>query len=186
MFQPCVFLVAAEILSSSHCVRLPSGVRCSCESQGNPVPSLTWTLAGEAVNHSAHCPIREFQTDHQGIMSVISLPQSDEDLPIVMCLSNNSVGDNHLELHLAFCQVEPGRFFHPSSISQSIHPPIIPSSFNPSTPSLLSIHPSIYIYSFNYLLFIPLSICPPLYPSIPSSSYPSIYQYHSNPTYLSI
>ncbi|CAL8261871.1 unnamed protein product [Boreogadus saida] len=100
-------LFAAEILNSSHCVRLPSGVLCSCESQGSPVPTLTWTLAGEAVHHSAHRPIREYQTGNLGVMSVISLPQSDKDPPTVMCLSNNSMGDNRLELNLAFSKSEP-------------------------------------------------------------------------------
>ncbi|KAK0152460.1 hypothetical protein N1851_006022 [Merluccius polli] len=94
--------VAAEILSSSHCVRLQSGVRCFCESQGNPVPSLAWRLAGEAVNHSAHWPIMEFPIDHLGIISVISLNQSDEDPPTLVCLSNNSVGIDRMELNLAF------------------------------------------------------------------------------------
>ncbi|KAK0149149.1 Sialoadhesin [Merluccius polli] len=93
---------AAEILSSSHCVRLQSGVRCFCESQGNPVPSLAWRLAGEAVNHSAHWPIMEFPIDHLGIISVISLNQSDEDPPTLVCLSNNSVGIDRMELNLAF------------------------------------------------------------------------------------
>ncbi|CAL8336572.1 unnamed protein product [Gadus morhua 'NCC'] len=100
-------LFAAEILNSSHCVRLPSGVLCSCESQGNPVPTLTWTLDGEAVDHSAHRPVREYQTGNLGVMSVISLPQSDKDPPTVMCLSNNSMGDNRLELNLAFSKSEP-------------------------------------------------------------------------------
>ncbi|XP_059921326.1 myelin-associated glycoprotein-like [Gadus macrocephalus] len=99
-------LFAAEILNSSHCVRLPSGVLCSCESQGNPVPTLTWTLDGEAVDHSAHRPIREYQTGNLGVMSVISLPQSDKDPPTVMCLSNNSMGDNRLELNFAFSKSE--------------------------------------------------------------------------------
>ncbi|CAL8239848.1 unnamed protein product, partial [Gadus morhua 'NCC'] len=98
---------AAEILNSSHCVRLPSGVLCSCESQGNPVPTLTWTLDGEAVDHSAHRPIREYKSGNLGVMSVISLPQSDKDPPTVMCLSNNSMGDNHLELNFAFSKSEP-------------------------------------------------------------------------------
>ncbi|XP_030226836.1 myelin-associated glycoprotein isoform X4 [Gadus morhua] len=97
---------AAEILNSSHCVRLPSGVLCSCESQGNPVPTLTWTLDGEAVDHSAHRPIREYKSGNLGVMSVISLPQSDKDPPTVMCLSNNS-GDNRLDLNLAFFKSEP-------------------------------------------------------------------------------
>ncbi|CAL8261954.1 unnamed protein product [Boreogadus saida] len=100
-------LFAAEILNSSHCVRLPSGVLCSCESQGSPVPTLTWTLDGDAVHHSAHRPIREYQTGNLGVMSVISLPQSDKDPPTVMCLSHNSMGDNRLELNLAFSKSEP-------------------------------------------------------------------------------
>ncbi|XP_056458093.1 myelin-associated glycoprotein-like [Gadus chalcogrammus] len=100
-------LFAAEILNSALCVRIPSGVLCSCESQGNPVPTLTWTLDGEAVDHSAHRPIREYQTGNLGIMSVISLPQSDKDPPTVMCLSNNSMGDNRLELNLSFSKSEP-------------------------------------------------------------------------------
>jgi len=102
-------LVAAEILSSSHCVRLPSGVRCTCESQGNPVPSLAWQLAGEAVNHSAEW----FPIDNLGIISVINLAQSEEYPPNVVCRSNNSVGADCLELNLAFVEPQPGRSSHP-------------------------------------------------------------------------
>ena len=149
MLQALVSLVAAEILNSSHCVRLPSGVLCSCESQGNPVPTLTWTLDGEAVDHSAHRPIREYKSGNLGVMSVISLPQSDKDPPTVMCLSNNSMGDNRLELNFAFSKSEPGRSFHPSSISRSIHPSIIPSSFNPFNLPLIFIHLLICIHQLS-------------------------------------
>ncbi|CAL8248280.1 unnamed protein product [Lota lota] len=107
---------AAEILNSSHCVRLPSGVRCSCESQGNPVPLLAWKLAGDCTLSPAtpaHCSIREFQTE-LGIISVISLPQSDKDPHTVVCLSNNSVGNDRLELNLASCEIQPA--FHAVSL----------------------------------------------------------------------
>ncbi|XP_042337643.1 B-cell receptor CD22-like, partial [Plectropomus leopardus] len=50
---------APEILPSSRCVQVPSLIQCTCDSQGNPPPSLVWELAKEPVNHSAVVPIRE-------------------------------------------------------------------------------------------------------------------------------
>ena len=51
--------------------------------------------------------------DTMGIISVISLAQSDEHPPTLVCHSNNSVGAAYLALNLPFDETQPGRWGHP-------------------------------------------------------------------------
>uniref|UniRef100_A0A3Q3GMD5 Ig-like domain-containing protein n=1 Tax=Labrus bergylta TaxID=56723 RepID=A0A3Q3GMD5_9LABR len=64
---------APEILPSSRCVKILSQIRCSCDSQGNPVPSLVWELAGMPINQSADIPIRQVPLGSHGMTSLITL-----------------------------------------------------------------------------------------------------------------
>uniref|UniRef100_A0A8C6LX68 Ig-like domain-containing protein n=1 Tax=Nothobranchius furzeri TaxID=105023 RepID=A0A8C6LX68_NOTFU len=86
--------VPPEILPSSGCLKILSWFRCYCKSQGNPLPSLVWELAGEPVNHSAEIPIREVTMGQGTIRSLISLYHLNEDMPTLVCLSSNSLGSD--------------------------------------------------------------------------------------------
>ncbi|XP_056142034.1 sialic acid-binding Ig-like lectin 10, partial [Lampris incognitus] len=96
---------AAEILPSSRCVKILSRIRCSCESQGNPPPSLQWELAGEPVNHSADIPVGEVSLGSMGRRSFITLLQV-EDMPSVVCVSSNSVGSDKLAFNVSSSEIQ--------------------------------------------------------------------------------
>ncbi|KAM9310706.1 myelin-associated glycoprotein-like [Pholidichthys leucotaenia] len=92
---------APEILPSSRCVQILSLIRCTCESHGNPLPSLFWELAGEPVNHSADIPIREIIQGTVNMRSVITLYRLDEDMPSVVCVSINSLGSDRMAFNVS-------------------------------------------------------------------------------------
>ncbi|XP_023132006.3 myelin-associated glycoprotein-like [Amphiprion ocellaris] len=99
---------APEILPSSRCVKILSQVRCSCDSQGNPLPSLGWQLAGEPVNHSADIPIREVALGSMTLRSLITLYRLEEDMPSLVCLSVNSLGDDSLAFNVSSSETQLG------------------------------------------------------------------------------
>lgn len=104
----CVSVVS-EILPSSSCVKILSLIRCSCDSQGNPRPSLVWELAGEPVNHSAEIPIREVPLGSAGMRSLITLYRLDEDMPSLVCLSVNSLGSDRFVFNVSSSETQLGR-----------------------------------------------------------------------------
>ncbi|XP_078027878.1 myelin-associated glycoprotein-like [Epinephelus lanceolatus] len=97
---------APEILPSSHCVKILSLLRCTCDSQGNPPPSLVWELAGEPVNHSAVIPIREVPLGSVGMGSLITLYHLDEDMPTLVCLSFNSLGSDNFAFNISSSETQ--------------------------------------------------------------------------------
>ncbi|CAJ1062795.1 sialoadhesin-like isoform X10 [Xyrichtys novacula] len=101
-------IFAAEILPSSRCVKVFSQIRCSCDSQGNPIPSLYWELAGVPVNHSADLPIREAPLGNQGRMSLITLYSQSEDFPPLICHSFNSLGSDKFAFNVSSSELELG------------------------------------------------------------------------------
>ncbi|KAL0984792.1 hypothetical protein UPYG_G00146980 [Umbra pygmaea] len=104
---------ASEILNSSHCIRISatSQIRCFCESQGNPSPTLTWQLAGEIVNHSSNTDIREEPMSRGGLRSSLTFRQlQEEELPTLLCLSANSDGYDSFLFNLTSIETYEG--FH--------------------------------------------------------------------------
>ncbi|KAF1388277.1 hypothetical protein PFLUV_G00088520 [Perca fluviatilis] len=99
---------APEILPSSRCVKILSLIRCSCDSQGNPRPSLVWELAGEPVNHSAAIPIREVPLGSVSMRSLITLYHLDDDMPSVVCLSINSLGSDSFAFNVSSSETQLG------------------------------------------------------------------------------
>ncbi|XP_071326039.1 myelin-associated glycoprotein-like isoform X2 [Trachinotus anak] len=97
-----------EILPSSRCIKILSQVRCSCDSQGNPLPSLVWELAGEPVNHSADIPIREVPLGNEGMRSIITLYRLDEDMPSLVCVSTNSLGSDSFAFNVSSSETQLG------------------------------------------------------------------------------
>ncbi|XP_044064258.1 B-cell receptor CD22-like isoform X2 [Siniperca chuatsi] len=98
----------SEILPSSRCVKILSLIRCSCDSQGNPPPSLVWELAGEPVNHSAEIPIREVPLGSLGMRSLITLYRLDKDMPSLVCLSINSLGSDSFVFNVSSSETQLG------------------------------------------------------------------------------
>ncbi|XP_053289598.1 myelin-associated glycoprotein [Pleuronectes platessa] len=105
---------APEILPSSRCIKILSQFRCSCDSQGNPLPSLVWELAGEPVNHSADIPIREVTLGGFARRSVITLFHLDKDVPSLLCLTINSLGSDSLAFNVSASETQLG--FHTVSL----------------------------------------------------------------------
>ncbi|XP_053182664.1 myelin-associated glycoprotein-like [Scomber japonicus] len=99
---------APEILPSSYCYKVLSMIRCSCNSQGNPPPSLVWELAGEPVNHSDDLPIRVVPLGSIDMRSVITLRHLDEDLPSLICLSINSLGSDSFTFNVSAIETQLG------------------------------------------------------------------------------
>ncbi|XP_028437208.1 myelin-associated glycoprotein-like [Perca flavescens] len=99
---------APEILPSSRCVKILSLIRCSCNSQGNPRPSLVWELAGEPVNHSAAIPIREVPLGSVSMRSLITLYHLDDDMPSVVCLSINLLGSDSFAFNVSSSETQLG------------------------------------------------------------------------------
>ncbi|XP_073340761.1 myelin-associated glycoprotein-like [Pagrus major] len=108
--EPASFDVtfAPEILPSSRCVKILSQVRCSCDSQGNPPPSLVWELAGEPVNHSADIPIREVPLGDMSMRSLITLYRLDEHMPSLVCVSLNSLGSDSFVFNVTSSETQLG------------------------------------------------------------------------------
>ncbi|XP_060906079.1 sialic acid-binding Ig-like lectin 10 [Labrus mixtus] len=79
---------APQIMSSSDCTKTANQVNCSCESTGNPPPTLQWSLDGLAVNHS-----EEFAVSYGTGVSLITMSQAQwKDHFTVLCRSSNSLG----------------------------------------------------------------------------------------------
>uniref|UniRef100_A0A3P9ISV0 Ig-like domain-containing protein n=1 Tax=Oryzias latipes TaxID=8090 RepID=A0A3P9ISV0_ORYLA len=103
-----------EILSSSRCIKVLSQTRCSCDSQGNPLPSVVWELAGELVNHSADIPIREIILGSGVIRSQITLYRLEENVPSLVCNSSNSLGSDGLSFNVSSSEIQLS--LHPLSL----------------------------------------------------------------------
>uniref|UniRef100_A0A3P9MGY4 Ig-like domain-containing protein n=1 Tax=Oryzias latipes TaxID=8090 RepID=A0A3P9MGY4_ORYLA len=102
------------ILSSSRCIKVLSQTRCSCDSQGNPLPSVVWELAGKLVNHSADIPIREIILGSGVIRSQITLYRLDENVPSLVCNSSNSLGSDGLAFNVSSSEIQLS--LHPLSL----------------------------------------------------------------------
>lgn len=103
-----------EILSSSRCVKTLSQIRCSCDSLGNPAPSLQWELSGERVNHSALTPIAEESQSSVQTRSTITLHALDRGLPSLLCHSANALGADTLVFDVSSSHSQLG--FHTLSL----------------------------------------------------------------------
>ncbi|XP_037532493.1 B-cell receptor CD22-like [Nematolebias whitei] len=96
-----------EILPSSRCTKMLSQFWCSCISQGNPLPSLVWELAGEPVNHSDPS-LQELTIGHTTLESLLTLYRVNEDMPSLVCLSSNSLGSDRLDYEVSSSENQLG------------------------------------------------------------------------------
>uniref|UniRef100_A0A8C6UG71 Ig-like domain-containing protein n=1 Tax=Neogobius melanostomus TaxID=47308 RepID=A0A8C6UG71_9GOBI len=102
-------MIPPEILPSSRCVKTLSLIRCTCDSRGNPGPSLLWELSGGRVNHSALTPITEEQVSSVRARSTITLHALDRGMPSLVCHSVNALGTDSLVYNVSSSHAQLGR-----------------------------------------------------------------------------
>lgn len=92
-------------------MKILSHVRCSCDSRGNPLPSLLWEFAGEALNHSSDSPIRELPLGSASVRSLITLYGLDENPPPLICHSLNALGADSFAFNVSTSPTQLGEDF---------------------------------------------------------------------------
>ncbi|XP_041843414.1 hemicentin-2 [Melanotaenia boesemani] len=82
-----------QILPSSTCTKMSGQVNCSCETVGNPSPTLQWYLNRLPVNQSSKLTVITESLTDTSLRSIISVNQpQDRDLSTLSCHSFNSLG----------------------------------------------------------------------------------------------
>ncbi|KAJ8332956.1 hypothetical protein SKAU_G00418520 [Synaphobranchus kaupii] len=105
-----------QISDSGSCSRTAAEISCSCESRGNPSPSMEWRVSGLRVTNSTDRVISEEQLGNTGLRSSLTMRHSQGDTPTVRCLSTNTVGSSRLTLHVPSPQQHPGKRAHISRL----------------------------------------------------------------------
>ncbi|KAJ8245079.1 hypothetical protein COCON_G00236090 [Conger conger] len=88
-----------QISGSGSCSRTAAEISCSCESRGNPSPSMEWRVSGLRVTNSTDRVIREEQLGNTGLRSSLTMRHSQGDTATLLCLSTNALGTSSLQLH---------------------------------------------------------------------------------------
>ncbi|KAJ8332954.1 hypothetical protein SKAU_G00418500 [Synaphobranchus kaupii] len=101
-----------QISDSGSCSRTAAEISCSCESRGNPSPSMEWHVSGLRVINSTDRVISEEQLGNTGLRSSLTMRHSQGDTPTVRCLSTNTVGSSSLTLHVPSPQQHSGKRAH--------------------------------------------------------------------------
>ncbi|KAJ8332947.1 hypothetical protein SKAU_G00418430 [Synaphobranchus kaupii] len=97
-----------QISDSGSCSRTAAEISCSCESRGNPSPSMEWRVSGLRVINSTDRVISEDQLGNTGLRSSLTMRHSQGDTPTVLCLSTNILGSSRLTLHVPCPQQHSG------------------------------------------------------------------------------
>ncbi|KAJ8287557.1 hypothetical protein COCON_G00002160 [Conger conger] len=92
-------LYMPQISGSGSCSRTAAEISCSCESRGNPSPSMEWRVSGLRVTNSTDRVIREEQLGNTGLRSSLTMRHSQGDTATLLCLSTNALGTSSLQLH---------------------------------------------------------------------------------------
>ncbi|XP_061098039.1 sialic acid-binding Ig-like lectin 13 [Conger conger] len=92
-------LYMPQISGSGSCSRTAAEISCSCESRGNPSPSMEWHVSGLRVTNSTDRVIREEQLGNTGLRSSLTMRPSQGDTATLLCLSTNALGNTSLQLH---------------------------------------------------------------------------------------
>ncbi|XP_061573311.1 B-cell receptor CD22-like isoform X2 [Cololabis saira] len=89
--------IPPQILLSSVCNTTAGLVNCSCETEGNPSPSVHWYLDGLPVNQSGKFAVSKDSLNDKHVRSIITVSQPQErDLSTLLCRSFNYLGSaNH-------------------------------------------------------------------------------------------
>ncbi|XP_061114261.1 myelin-associated glycoprotein-like [Conger conger] len=97
-----------QISGSGSCSRTAAEISCSCESRGNPSPSMEWRVSGLRVTNSTVRVIREEQLGNTGLRSSLTMRHSQGDMATLLCLSTNALGTSSLQLHAPSPQQHSG------------------------------------------------------------------------------
>ncbi|KAG7469044.1 hypothetical protein MATL_G00124550 [Megalops atlanticus] len=97
-----------QISASQSCIISAAEISCSCESRGNPSPSMEWRVSGLRVTNSTDRVIREEQLGSAGLRSSLTMRHSQGDTPTLLCLSTNTLGSSSLQLHLPSPETHSG------------------------------------------------------------------------------
>ncbi|XP_061098146.1 sialic acid-binding Ig-like lectin 10 isoform X3 [Conger conger] len=97
-----------QISGSGSCSRTAAEISCSCESRGNPSPSMEWRVSGLRVTNSTDRVIREEQLGNTGLRSSLTMRHSQRDTATLLCLSTNALGTSSLQLHVPSPQQQSG------------------------------------------------------------------------------
>ncbi|KAJ8290236.1 hypothetical protein GJAV_G00010350, partial [Gymnothorax javanicus] len=93
-------LYMPQISGSGNCNRTAAQISCSCETLGNPSPSMEWHVSGLRVTNSTDRVIREERLGNTGLRSSLTMNHSQGVTPTLLCLSTNSVGSSSLQLYV--------------------------------------------------------------------------------------
>ncbi|KAJ8332969.1 hypothetical protein SKAU_G00418650 [Synaphobranchus kaupii] len=107
-------LYMPQISGSGSCSRTAAEISCSCESRGNPSPSMEWHVSGLRVTNSTDRLISEEQLGTTGVRSSLTMRHSQEDTPTLFCLSTNTLGSSSLRLLVPSPQQHWGKRVHVS------------------------------------------------------------------------
>ncbi|XP_074540098.1 sialic acid-binding Ig-like lectin 5 [Halichoeres trimaculatus] len=81
-----------QILSSSNCTKTVDQLNCSCNTSGNPSPTLCWYMDGSPANNSDSFAVRYQSTEGSGV-GLISVSRTQwKDEFTLLCHSSNSLG----------------------------------------------------------------------------------------------
>ncbi|KAJ8332961.1 hypothetical protein SKAU_G00418570 [Synaphobranchus kaupii] len=97
-----------QISGSGSCSRTAAEISCSCESRGNPSPSMEWRVSGLRVTNSTDRVISEEQLGNTGLRSSLTMRHSQGDTPTLFCLSANTIGSSSLRLLIPSPQQHSG------------------------------------------------------------------------------
>ncbi|KAJ8332962.1 hypothetical protein SKAU_G00418580 [Synaphobranchus kaupii] len=103
-----------QISDSGSCSRTAAEISCSCESRGNPSPSMEWRVSGLRVTNSTDRVISEEQLGNTGLRSSLTMRHSQGDTPTLLCLSTNTLGSSSLRLLVPSPQQHWGKRVHVS------------------------------------------------------------------------
>ncbi|KAJ8332960.1 hypothetical protein SKAU_G00418560 [Synaphobranchus kaupii] len=105
-------LYMPQISGSGSCNRTAAEISCSCESRGNPSPSMEWHVSGLRVTNSTDRVISEEQLGNTGLRSSLTMRHSQGDTPTLLCLSTNTLGSSSLRLLVPSPQQHSGKQAH--------------------------------------------------------------------------
>ncbi|XP_061098115.1 myelin-associated glycoprotein-like [Conger conger] len=106
-------LYMPQISGSGSCSRTAAEISCSCESRGNPSPSMEWRVSGLRVTNSTDRVIREEQLGNTGLRSSLTMRHSQGDTATLLCLSTNALGTSSLQLCVPSPQQHSGVHLQP-------------------------------------------------------------------------
>ncbi|XP_061573937.1 hemicentin-1-like [Cololabis saira] len=95
-----------QILLPSGCTKTADQLNCSCQSTGNPSPSLHWYLDGQHVNQSGKFVVSTDSSNDKHVRSIITVNQPlERNLSTLVCRSFNHLGTSSLRFNINNLQI---------------------------------------------------------------------------------